>query len=150
MFESTPTDKSINTSEEQNLEYYNLLSKNKEHIRELSQKEASGDLSKKKGASNEKKVIDRLKTFKNEKTFTNPDQEFIKTLLSKYRAGDVPPGKSRRLVKLLENQPDQHKAFFLVRSEFDTNSLNRSRKTKTESSSLKTSEVILSKYSIKK
>lgn len=150
LFESTPTEKSINMSEKQNLEYYNFLSKNKEHIRKLSQKEASGDLSKKKGASNEKKVIDRLKTFKNEKTFTNPDQEFIKILLSKYRAGDVPPGKSRRLVKLLENQSDPHKAFFLVRNEFDTNSLNRNRKTKTESSSLKSSEVILSKYSIKK
>ena len=88
--------------------------------------------------------------YKKEKTFTNPEKEFIKTLLSKFKVGDIPPGKSRRLVKLLENQPDQHKAFFLVRNEFDINALNRNRKTKTESSSLKTSEVILSKYSIKK
>ena len=150
LFESTSADKSINLTEKQKLEYYNFLSRNKEHIKKLSEKEASGDLSKKKGASNEKKVIDRLKTLKKEKTFTNPEKEFIKTLLSKFKVGDIPPGKSRRLVKLLENQPDQHKAFFLVRNEFDINALNRNRKTKTESSSLKTSEVILSKYSIKK
>ena len=150
LFESIPKDKSIITSDDENLGYFSLLSKNKDFIYELSNKESSGDLSKKKGRSNEKEVLKRLKSLKKEEAFTNHEKSFIKLVISKYQVGDMTATSIRRVKNALEQQADPHKALYIIKNEFDEEFLLKKRMTKNESSSLKTSEVILSKYSIKK
>ena len=150
LFESTPKEKSIITSDDENLDYFSLLSKNKDFIYELSNQESSGDLSKRKGRSNEKEVLKRLKKLKKEKAFTNYEKSFIKSVISKYQVGDITATSTRRVKNALEQQADPHKALYIIKNEFDKEFLLKKRMTKNESSSLKTSEVILSKYSINK
>ena len=95
-------------------------------------------------------ILKRLKSLKKEEAFTNHEKSFIKLVISKYQVGDMTATSIRRVKNALEQQADPHKALYIIKNEFDEEFLLKKRMTKNESSSLKKSEVILSKYSIKK
>ena len=97
--------------------------------------------------SHEKYVIQRLKvkTFRNHLSFTDQDEEYVKTVLEKYSEGIIPKNISRRIKQKIEKITDPFKILSIIKAEIPNKFLEYNRNYNFRDFSSKT-EVILSEW----
>ena len=138
-------------------EYYDLLNLNESGMLELSDKQKS-ELLTPVIRGNPLEVIKNLKIIKRANVLSKQERIVINLILKRYKSGDVPDNQTKKIKNFIESQGKDikencHKIYAFVtdpqRGGFAINQLKKSR-AHTKISSLENSQIILSKYFIKK
>jgi superfamily II DNA/RNA helicase/HKD family nuclease len=96
--------------------YFELLAKNKQAFELATTGEDMEPDDKNSGRTNESQIIRRLKAreFRNYDKFTDDDDEYIKALLMAYQHGIVPKNISKKVNKLIKQEPNPIRIFFII------------------------------------
>ena len=89
-------------------EYFDFLKKNKEQFKFITTDEIQESETSSGGQSNEKYVIDTLKSdlIKKCPSFTDDNETFIKTVLEKYHEGVIPKNMTKRIKQKIEKEEE--------------------------------------------